>query len=69
MTLSALEPEQYLNETELSELIRVHRRTAARLRAEGTGPPFVKFGGSIRYRRAAVDAWIAERESVSVLRP
>jgi predicted DNA-binding transcriptional regulator AlpA len=28
----------------------------------GTGPDWVKFGGAVRYRKSAVDSWIAACE-------
>ena len=34
----------------------------ARWRQRGRGPDFIKLGGRIRYRRAALDAYLHERE-------
>lgn len=34
--------------------------TAARMRAEGTGPQFIRLGRSVRYRREAVLAWLED---------
>lgn len=33
--------------------------TLAKMRLRGDGPPFVKFGGAVRYRRADLEAYIA----------
>src|SRR3546814_6035400 len=33
----------------------------SRLRLDGSGPPYVKFGRLVRYRRIDTDAWFAER--------
>lgn len=40
-------------------------RTLQRWRLEGTGPVFVKVGRLVRYRRSALDAWLAAREAAS----
>lgn len=44
-------------EAEVAELLRVSERTVRRWRAEGTGPPAVRVGKAVRYRRA-VDDWL-----------
>jgi excisionase family DNA binding protein len=53
--------DEYLTEAELAALLKVTRRTVKRWRAEGGGPPWVRIGRGIRYRRRDVDAW-AERQ-------
>lgn len=50
-----------MKEREVAELLRVTRQTLSRWRAEDQGPPFVKLEGSIRYPRADLDRWLAER--------
>lgn len=50
-----------MKEREVAELLRVTRQTLSRWRADEAGPPFIQVEGSIRYSRAAVDAWLAER--------
>ena len=47
-----------LTEAEVAELLRVSERTVRRWRAEGTGPPAVRVGKAVRYRRRAVDEWL-----------
>lgn len=34
----------------------------AQLRYRGGGPPYIKAAGRIRYRRAAIDAWLLAAE-------
>lgn len=34
-------------------------RSLSALASKGTGPKFIRIGGSIRYTKAALDAWIA----------
>ena len=35
-------------------------RTLQRKRLAGDGPPFVKLGGAVRYRRSDLDLWIQQ---------
>lgn len=46
---------------ELAKYLRINEKTAYRLAFEQKLPGF-RVGGSWRFRRAAVDAWIAEEE-------
>ena len=50
-----------LNIKELAEYLRINEKTAYRLASERKLPGF-RVGGSWRFRKAAVDAWIAEEE-------
>ena len=54
--------DEYLTEAELAELLRVSTKTVRTWRKEGTGPPALRFGRGVRYRRRDVDAWL-EREA------
>lgn len=47
-----------LTEAELAELLKVSVGTIRRWRSEGTGPPALRLGRGVRYRRADVDAWL-----------
>jgi hypothetical protein len=40
-------------------------RTLQRKRLQGDGPPFVKIGGAVRYRRSDLDQYIAQRRRLS----
>jgi predicted DNA-binding transcriptional regulator AlpA len=52
----------YLTEEEFSERYNVARRTAARWRVTGEGPPFVRVGPRrIAYRLADCEQWAATR--------
>jgi excisionase family DNA binding protein len=53
--------DEYLTEAELAELLKVSTKTVRTWRKEGTGPPALRFGRGVRYRRRDVDAW-AERQ-------
>lgn len=53
MTLTRL-----LTMREVAEATGIEWETLRRWRKNGTGPPAAKFGGSVRYREADVQAWI-----------
>ena len=50
-----------LRERELSTVLGVDRRTLHRWRIAGFGPTWVRVGRLIRYPRADLERWIAER--------
>lgn len=49
---------EYMTESETSELTRFARGTLRNLRSRGEGPPYLKLNGRIRYKRADVIAWL-----------
>jgi excisionase family DNA binding protein len=52
-----------LTVAEVSERLRTSDRTLRRWRELGIGPPFIRIGQRyIRYRRDAVEAWLAAQE-------
>jgi excisionase family DNA binding protein len=55
--------EHLWTETEAAEYLRVHVATLRRWRAEGTGPPWLRAGRSLRYRRADVDDWLRQQRA------
>ena len=58
MTLQDLIPEaQYA-----AEVRQVSLRTVQRERAQRIGPPFIKLGRKIFYRRAAIEQWLISKE-------
>jgi predicted DNA-binding transcriptional regulator AlpA len=50
-----------ISEHDLSILLGLDSRTLAAWRAKNFGPPVVKLGRGVFYRRADVDAWIAQK--------
>ena len=50
-----------LTQREAAELLRLSERTLERYRVSGTGPKFVRFPHSIRYRLTDIEAFIASR--------
>lgn len=50
--------ERLWTEQETAEYLQVAVGTLRRWRAEGSGPPALRAGRTVRYRRADVDAWL-----------
>jgi excisionase family DNA binding protein len=51
----------YLTEAELAELLKVSVKTVRNWRKAGTGPPALRLGRGIRYRRRDVEAWASDQ--------
>ena len=58
----AIEPQLLMTAEELAQLLRVPLATLYAWRYRGDGPPGIRVGRHIRYRREAVLQWIAHRE-------
>lgn len=52
------EPPEYLDEKRLCALLGISSVTATKWRAKAKGPPFIKVGRLVRYRRSDVEAWL-----------
>jgi hypothetical protein len=54
----------YLTTVEAARYLRLSRQflEAARYRADGTGPPYIKLERAVRYRRSALDAWMTAHD-------
>lgn len=61
MTASPGEPE-YLTTDDLAARYQVAPATIRKWRHDGTGPPGIKLGRHVRYRRVDVERWEAVRE-------
>ena len=48
-------PAEYLTTAEAAELLGTTKRALEALRARGNGPPFVRLGRSVRYRRSDLE--------------
>ena len=51
--------EQLLDLPALAEYVQLAPSTIRQLRTAGDGPRAIRLGGSVRWRRADVDQWIA----------
>lgn len=54
---------EYLRTAQAAQYLSVSRQYLESTRRRGDGPPLVRLGRTIRYRRAALDAWMKNRES------
>jgi excisionase family DNA binding protein len=52
-------PETYFRPREAAEYLRSSESTLAKKRLNGNGPPFVRIGRAIRYRRSDLDSWMS----------
>ncbi|MYE59960.1 MAG: helix-turn-helix domain-containing protein [Alphaproteobacteria bacterium] len=52
---------EYMTTRDVAAFLGLSPRTLDRYRVSGTGPGFHKFGNRVRYLRADVVAWAAER--------
>jgi hypothetical protein len=50
-----------LTPRETTQYLRCSERKLERHRLVGDGPPFVKFGGTVRYPLSELEKWLAER--------
>lgn len=51
---------EFMTTAQVAKHINISQAKLAQMRARGEGPKFSKIGRAIRYRRADVDAWVAE---------
>jgi hypothetical protein len=49
----------------VAKIVKRPENWLAKLRIIGGGPRFLKVGGTVRYRRSDVDAWLASCERVT----
>jgi predicted DNA-binding transcriptional regulator AlpA len=54
-------PTELLDEKRLCAELGISPVTATKWRRQASGPPFIKIGRLVRYRRADLDAWLASR--------
>ena len=50
-----------IDEKQLCAELGISSVTATKWRAKAAGPPFIKVGRLVRYRRADIEAWLASR--------
>lgn len=58
---------EIMTSAELADYLRVPLRTLYAWRSHGGGPPGVRVGRHLRYRRADVDAWLDARQDREVV--
>ena len=54
----------YLTTVEAAKYLKLSRQflEAARYRADGSGPAYIKLERAVRYRRSVLDAWMAAHD-------
>ena len=55
-------PAQFVNEFVIEKVLDVPVKTLRNWRVSGRGPPFSKFGASVRYELATAIAWARARQ-------
>ena len=58
---SAVDGPALIDEKQLCADLGISPVTATKWRAKAAGPPFIKVGRLVRYRRADVEAWLVSR--------
>jgi excisionase family DNA binding protein len=59
---------EVFNPAQASEYLQIPEETLRRWRSLGVGPRYAKAGRHVRYRRAALDRWLEEREREAAAR-
>lgn len=54
---------EYWTRPQLAAEFHVTKRTVSRWLAHGTGPPFIKIGNRLLFKKASVAKWLIARES------
>ena len=54
--------DQLMTVRESAGYLRMSESFLNKARLNGAGPPFVRIGRKVLYRRSAVDAWLTERQ-------
>lgn len=59
---------EFMTSRELADLLRVPVETTYQWRLRHVGPPGIRVGRHVRYRRSDVERWLAERSDEEVSR-
>lgn len=63
-----IDPNRLYNEREAAELLSISHRSLQGWRQRGGGgPPYIKCGRSIRYRRGDMDAWCNQNRRLTIM--
>ena len=60
-----IDEEPLMDGRAVAKRTRIAVETLEAMRARGDGPPFIKIGRLVRYKPAAVEAWLAEKTRAS----
>jgi hypothetical protein len=56
----SVDQDKLLTEIQAADLLRMSSRTLQAWRGQGVGPPFIRAGRAIRYRRSDVMSWATD---------
>jgi predicted DNA-binding transcriptional regulator AlpA len=56
-------PDELMTPTEVADYLGLKIKTLHNWRSRRVGPPGMKVGGALRYRREGVDRWVAAQEA------
>jgi len=61
---ASMAPKTAVTTIEAAAYLRMSRQflECARYRGDGSGPPYLKVGKSVRYRRSALDVWMSAHD-------
>lgn len=60
---------ELLSAPEAAKYLRMATQTLAKMRCEGTSPPFIKLGRRVLYDQAEIDRWLDQRRRRSTSDP
>jgi hypothetical protein len=58
-TSNVTDGDYYMRSREMASYLRIGQNVPATWRVKGFGPPYIKVGGTVLYRRSDVDGWAA----------
>lgn len=58
-TPTSVDPEELLDCEEAAKLLRLNTQTLASWRCKDRGPPYLKSGRAVFYRRSDISTWLA----------
>jgi predicted DNA-binding transcriptional regulator AlpA len=59
--------EELFSSLNTSQYMNMSHSWLRRSRVDGNGPPFIKLGRSVRYRKSDVDAWLDQQKQENTL--
>ena len=63
MDTNSKQPDRLLTADQVAQHLQISRRALYEMRYQGGGPPAIKVGRRLRFRRREVEAWIDEHRN------
>jgi predicted DNA-binding transcriptional regulator AlpA len=64
-SIQTSQPAEYIDAPTFCAMVGIKTQTAAKWRCTGEGPRFTRVGSAVRYKRSAVEQWLASRTGTS----